>query len=673
MTNLAFDNRVEPSDPSVKLTHVHTPIRLGNVEIKNRVFRSAHVTGFAVNSVTPDFIEYHAARARGGVGLSILEVLSVHPSSPVYMNVWGEDMSDGYRRLIDACAPHGMKLFQQIWHGGHNALPLDGSPPWSPSDIPGPQIGVVPTPMTKTMIDTVIGAFADTAATCERWGLNGIEVHAAHGYLPAQFFSPNANKREDEYGGSFENRARFIVETVKACRDATSRDFAIGVRVADDLTEGGVNAQDYLRLCQLLEAQGLVDFVNISLGNYQKFHKIFSGMHDPMGYELPTSRVISRPLKVPTMVIGRFRTLEEADQVIRDGDADMVGMTRAHIADPDIVRKTLAGHADQVRPCIACNQGCLGGLFGPIQRMGCTVNPAVGFESAVGDDRLVRAMAPRKVMVIGGGPAGMEAARVAALRGHQVVLAEAESNLGGAVKLAAKAPTRHGIADINAWLEQEIFRLGVDVRLSTYVDSADVRAEAPDAVIVATGSMPRMDGVQISNPGEPITGIDQPNVLSSNELLADPRRDLGSTAVVIDDSGHYEAIAVAEHLQSKGIAVTFVSRHVAFAPLVEWAMMTEPALERLSRGEFRLMLRTRAIAIEDDGVLVGPTYLPRGSNQHEKVRADTVIFVSPNRPNRALADELAGTGIEVHVVGDANSPRYMPGAIREGHLAGAEV
>lgn len=655
------------------LTHVTTPITIGKVAIKNRVFRSAHVTGFAINGVPDDFIAYHAARARGGVGLSMLEVLSVHPTSPVYMNAWGPDMSDGYRRLVDACAPHGMKLFQQIWHGGHNALPVDGGPPWSASDIPGPQIGVAAIAMTKTMIDTIVGAFAETAAKCERWGLDGIEVHAAHGYLPAQFFSPNANKREDDYGGSFENRARFIIEAVQACRDATSRDFAIGIRVADDLTEGGVRSDDYLKLCQMLEARGLVDFVNISLGNYQKFHKIFSGMHDPMGYELPTSRVISRPLTVPTMVIGRFRTLEEADQVIRDGDADLVGMTRAHIADPDIVRKTLAGRAEEVRPCIGCNQGCLGGLFGPVQRMGCTVNPGVGFEAAIGDDRLVQAERPRKVMVVGGGPAGMEAARVAALRGHKVVLAEAERDLGGAVKLAAKAPSRYGIADINSWLEQEIFRLGVEVRLSTYVDADDIVAEAPGAVIVATGSVPRMDGIQISNPGEPIDGIDRPNVLSSNDLFAEARRDLGRHAVVIDDSGHYEAIAAAEYLQSKGLAVTYVSRHHAFAPGVEWAMMTEPALERLSRGEFRLMLRTRAIAVEDGGVVVGPTYLPRGSNQREKIPADTIVFVSVNRSNRGLADALEGSGIEVHVVGDANSPRLMPAAIREGHLAGAAI
>jgi 2,4-dienoyl-CoA reductase-like NADH-dependent reductase (Old Yellow Enzyme family)/thioredoxin reductase len=655
------------------LTHVNTPCRLGPVEVKNRIFRSAHVTGFAVGQASEDFIAYHAARARGGVGLSILEALSVHPTSPVYMNAWGPDMGDSYKRLVDACSAHGMKLFQQIWHGGHNMVPADGSPPWSASDVPGPQTGVAPIPMTKAMINTVIEAFAETAAKCERWGLDGIEMHAAHGYLPAQFFSPNANKREDEYGGSFENRARFIIETATAIKAATSRKFAVGVRVADDLTEGGVNASDYLRLCQMLEARELIDFVDISLGNYQKFHKIFEGMQEPVGYELPTSRVISRPMKIPTMVIGRFRTLEEADQVIRQGDADMVGMTRAHIADPDIVSKTLAGRAEEVRPCIGCNQGCLGGLFSVAQRMGCAVNAAVGFEQTIGDDRLRKVDQARKVLVVGGGPAGMEAARVAALRGHRVVLCEAAPDLGGTVKVASKAPTRAGLADITVWLEQEVYRLGVDVRLNTYVDVDDIRTESPDAVIVATGSLPRMDGIQLSNPGEPIAGMDLPHVISSIDLFLDGQRKLGRSALVVDDVGHYEAIAAAEYLIARGLSVTFVSRHLAFAPAVEWAMMTEPALERLGRGDFRLLLRTRAIEIRANTAVVGPTYLPRDSNRTETLAADTVVFVSLNRPNRDLAATLSAAGTAFRVVGDANSPRFLQAAIREGHLAGAAI
>ena len=655
-------------------THVDKPIRIGKVDVKNRIFRSPHVTGFAIGGLNDQFIQYHAARARGGVGLSIIEVISVHPTSPVFINAWLDGIGDGYRKLVDACAPHGMKLFQQIWHGGHNSAPVDGSPPWAPSPVPGLGNGEAPIPMTKGMIDEIVGAYAETARKCEQWGLNGIEVHAAHGYLPAQFFSPNANKREDEYGGSFENRARFTIECVEACRNATSRDFAVGVRVADDLTPGGVSGADYLRLCQMMEERGLIDFVDISCGNYQNFHKFFSGMHDPTGYELPTSRVISRPLNVPTMVIGRYRTLEEADQVIRDGDADLVGMTRATIADPDVVAKSLAGKPEQVRPCIACNQLCVGGLFGSTRKIGCTVNAAVGFEATVGDDKLTAAASPKNVLIVGGGPAGMEAARIAATRGHKVVLAEASPDLGGSVNIAAKAPYRHGMGDITTWLEEQVYALGVEVRLSTYMDADDIIAEGADVVLVATGATPRLDGIQISNPGEPIEGMDHRSVISSNDLLSDQRRDVGKHAVVIDEVGHYEAIAVAEYLQSKGAAVTFVTRHPAFAPTSDQAAMAEPALIRMSRqGDFAYKVRTRAISISDAGIVLGPTYLERGTNRAETVPADTVIFVSRNQPNNALARELEGSGLDVRVIGDALTPRYVPGAIRDGHMAGATI
>jgi 2,4-dienoyl-CoA reductase-like NADH-dependent reductase (Old Yellow Enzyme family)/thioredoxin reductase len=656
----------------VALTHVDKPIKIAGAAIKNRVVRTAHATNIGGGKMSDDLIAYHEARARGGVGLSIIEIMAVHPTSVAGLNSFDPTIGEGYRKLVEATRPHGMRLFQQLWHAGHNAHPLDGSPPWSASDVASPTVGIVPVPMTKLMIDEIIAAYVDAARKCESFGLDGVEIHCAHGYLIQQFLSRNANKRSDAYGGSFENRSRFMLEVVRAVRAGVGKDFAVGVRVAPDLTTGGIDADDSARAVQMLEAEQLIDFVNVSLGNYQSFPKMIGGMHEPVGYEMPTSARVTRQVKAPTIVTGRFRTLEEADQVIRAGDADLVGMTRATIADPDLVKKTLEGRATEVRPCIACNQGCVGQLLAPPYRMGCAVNPATGFERQFGDHRIARTETPKKVFVIGGGPAGMEAARVAAMRGHQVILAEAEPSLGGTIKLAARAPTRHGLADITTWLEQEIYRLGVDVRLSSYVEAEDIRREAPDAVIVATGSAPRMDGVQLSNPGEPIDGIDRPNVLSSNELFHSDHK-LGNSAVVIDDVGHYEAIAAADYLVSRGLAVTFVSRQTAFGPKVESALMTEPALQRLNRGKFAVVLRSRAIAVDGAGVLIGPTYLPINTNEATHVPADTVVFVSLNKPNREIFDALTGGAIEVRIVGDANAPRFLPIAMREGHLAGAAV
>ena len=658
----------------MSFTHVDKPIQIAGALIKNRVVRTAHATNIGgAAGMSDDLIAYHEVRARGGIGLAIVEIMGVHPTSPSGLNAFAPSIGQGYEKLVKAIRPTGAKVFQQLWHAGHNAHPADGGPPWSASDVPGPTVGVVPIAMDQAMIEEIVAAYANAARACESFGLDGVEVHCAHGYLIQQFLSNNANHRADAYGGSFENRARFMVEVLTAVRAAVSKDFAVGVRVAPDATIGGLGPDDNLRAVLEVERRGLIDFVNVSMGNYQSFPKMIGGMHEPTGYELETSEPVTRGVGVPSMVTGRFRTLKEVDQVIRDGLADLVGMTRATIADPFLVKKTLEGHPEQVRPCIACNQGCVGQLLAPPYRMGCAVNPSTGFELKLGDHTLTTVSQPKRVLVVGGGPAGMEAARVAALRGHRVVLAEARADLGGAINLARRAPTRHGIGDITVWLEQEIYRLGVEVRLSSYLDAEDIIAEAANSVILATGSVPRMDGVQLSNPGEPIVGIDRPHVLSSHDLFGDERRELGETAVVIDDLGHYEAVAAADHLVTRGLSVTFVSRHPAFAPLVESALMTEPALQRLSRGRFTHLARTRALAVEDKEVVLGPTYLSPGANQTIRVAADTVIFVSANRPNRDLLEPLKAAGLAVRVIGDANSPRYLPAAMREGHLAGAAV
>lgn len=653
------------------LTHVTRPIAIGTVELKNRVVRTAHATG--MGPMTDDLIAYHQARAEGGVGLSIIEILSVHPTSPAGLNTFDPQMPARYEKLVNAVRPTGMRLFQQVWHGGQNSMPMDGSPPWGPSDLPGVLTGVPTIPMTRGMIDEIVAAYADAAGKCVAWGLDGLEIHCAHGYLPAQFLSSAVNKREDEFGGSLEGRARFILEVMRAVRAATPAGYPVGVRLAPDETAGGIGAAEVVRVAQWLEAERLVDFVDLSLGNYQSFPKMIGGMHEPAGYELAQNAAVTETLTTPSLVTGRFRTLEEADQVIRAGQADLVGMTRAHIADPHLVRKTLEGRVEEVRPCIACNQGCVGNLLGPRHRVACVVNPGAGFELRAGDDRLTPVATPRKVLVVGGGPAGLEAARVAALRGHSVVLVEAQPALGGALRLAARGPTRHGIGDYLGWLESEVYRLGVDVRLSTFVDADDVRALAPDSVIVAAGSTPRLDGVQAANPGEPMRGVDDPNVVSANDLFADGRRHWGQAAVVVDDVGHYEGVAAAEHLVGQGLAVTYVSRHTSFAPGVETALMPEPALQRLSRGDFSLRLRTRAIAFEGRTVVLGPTYLPATSNRLETVPADVVVLISPNRPNRTLYDDLRGDAVSLSVVGDANAPRFLEAAVHEGHRAAAAI
>lgn len=651
------------------MRHILTPIQINGVTIPNRVVRTAHSTHFGAGIQNEDLVAYHLERARGGVGLSILEIAGVHPSCPAAICNFDDSVVPGYAALMEAIRPHGMIVFQQLWHAGHHGLPLDGGPPWSASDLPSPGLGVVPQPMTKGQIDEVVGAFARAAGRCKRGGVDGVELHASHGYLPQQFMSPMLNKRSDDYGGSFENRMRFPVEILQAIRSEVGADYPVGVRLSPEMVTGGLSPEDMAEAAAYLEERGLIDFVDVSMGGYFAFPKMIGGMHEPPGYELPTSSVVTAAVKVPTIVTGRFRTLEEADQVIADGVADLVGMTRAHIADPHIVKKTIDGRESEIRPCIACNQGCVGMLLGPARRMGCTVNPYVGQESKVADDRLPAATERRRVLVVGGGPAGMEAARVARLRGHEVTLVEAAPYLGGQVRVAGMAPRHQAIRDVTDWQEREIYRLAVDVRLSTPMDASDVRDFGADTVIIATGSEPRMDGVQMARPAEPATGVDHPDMMSSIELIASRRDETVATAIVVDDVGHYEGIAAAEHLVERGARVTFVTRHRSFAHLLETALIPEPALERLNKGDFTLIERAQLQSFDGATARIQPN---DGRSGYD-VPAQWAVFVSHNRPALGPFEGLDLRAPGFLVVGDALSPRFLPRAIAEGNAAGRAV
>lgn len=652
-------------------THVDKPIMIGKVAIKNRTFRPPHDTGMGRGLMSDDMIAYHEERARGGVGLIISGVGGVHPTSHFNLNLFDPAIEDGMRKLVDRIKPHGTKIFQQLWHAGHNIIP-PGALTWSASDIPSFITRQVPVAMTKAMIDEVIGAYATCAIRMEQCGLDGVDLHFAHGYLPLQFLSPLTNRRDDEYGGSLENRMRFMLEILHAIRGAVSPDFAIGVRMGPDLSPGSVTVEDICAVLRSMETESLIDYVNPSVGSYIHNDKMIGGMNEPTGYQLPTSIPIARSVNVPSLVTGRFRTLEEIDQVIRAGDADMVGLARAMIADPYLVSKSLAGEAERVRPCIACNQACVANaVMGlPIE---CAVNPGAGHELEYGDHLLKSASEPRTVLVVGGGPAGMEAARVAAIRGHKVILAEANPYLGGSIRAAAKVPTRHNLIDIVTWLEEEVYRLGVEVRLSSYLDARDVLEIGADAVIVATGSVERMDGLQVAHEGEPIQNIERKGVLSSTELFMATPADLGRTAVVIDDVGHWEGLGSAEFLISKGLEVTYVTPRREIGASVWSTLMVEPYLQRMDGKPFSAMTRTRGIAIEEGAVLVGPSYLSGTTSGAVRVPADTVVLVSHNRQNRVVFDELEGRIECLRVVGDAASPRFLQTAIREGHLAGTGV
>ncbi len=646
---------------------VFEPIKIGTLEIPNRIVRAAH--SFSNDAgIGEDFISYHVARARGGVGLSLLDAASVHETSHLTLRVSDDSAIDGYVRLMSAVRPLGMRIFQQLWHGGHHHYGVKGRIPWAPSTTPSPLSGLVAIPMGKAEIDEIAAAFAAAARRCKIGGLDGVEIHGAHGYLVHQFLSPHTNNRSDEYGGDIEHRMRFLQEVLRAVRAETGAAFPVGVRLSVSTVPGGVTAADLAVVARALEEERLIDYLSTSLGDHYEANRSSAAMDAPTGYELGSSAQITAAVKIPRVVAGRYRTLDEAEQTLREGVADLISIVRQNIADPDLVRKTREGRAEDVRPCIACNQGCIGGIIRE-GRLGCAVNPAVGAEATLSEHLITKTKTPQKVLIVGGGPAGMEAARVAATAGHNVILFEAAARLGGKLQIARRAPGLHAIGDIAEWLERQIYQLGVDVRTGSYVDAADVIAEAPDAVIVATGAMARMDGHQIADPARILSGIDLPHVVSSVDLMANPPEKLGTTCVILDDTGHYEAIAVADFLSERGLAVTYVTRFPSMAPALKPLGRVDPALKRLNRRQFQLLARHYLTDIRPGECTVRILQ----SDKTETVPADLVVLVTPDEPLRDLYDHLKISTKHLAIVGDANTPRELQAAIREGHLAARAI
>jgi 2,4-dienoyl-CoA reductase-like NADH-dependent reductase (Old Yellow Enzyme family) len=641
------------------------PYRIRGVELRNRVVRTSMGSGFPASGLVSDqLIAFHVARARGGVALTYIDPAQTHWSSPAFLDNTRPEVVAGMQRLTAAVRAEGARVFQQLMHGGPTNIPQDGSAPWAASALPDPGLGMVCRPMTRWMIDEVVAGFATAARHAQQGGIDGVEVHAGHGYLFSSFLSPATNHRTDSYGGPFENRIRLLREVLAAVREAVGPRYPLGVRLSADAAEHQTSGAGIAEVAATLEAHGLVDFVSLSLGSHYGRDLLMGGLHEPPGYQLGVNAAIAKGIALPTMVTGRFAAIEQVERALAADGIDLVGMVRATIADPDLVRKTAEGRSRLVRPCIACNQACAGGL-NTRGRVTCTVNPSAGREITSGDDSLGTAR-PRRVLVIGGGPSGVEAARAGALAGHTVTLAEAADALGGQLRFVRSSPHRREVTGLLDYFDAVLDDLGVEVRTGLTVTGQQVRELAPDAVIVATGSTPRRDCFQTLRPWGPPDGFDPAGALTSWDILAGA--ETGGTVVILDDVGHYETLDVAQLLVEQGRRVRLISRFSLVAASLEmrWDMIGAPNARLLYAGDFMFYPRRVVTSVRDGAVTFTS---PEAPEQAETLRYDDLVTISGNVGDASLYEQLREGPWEVRAAGDAVGPRMLEAATFEGNQA----
>ncbi|EZH65900.1 hypothetical protein DH09_13805 [Bacillaceae bacterium JMAK1] len=648
--------------PKISHEQLLSPLKIGNRTVKNRIVSSAHAVGFDNGRLNEKHVRYQERKAEGGAGLIMtFGSASVYQdSSASYgsVSLWDSENEPFLSDLANRVHAHDALLISQATHmGRRGSSSISGRPLQAPSAIPEGVHREVPHVLRTEEIEPIIEAFANAARRLERCGWDGIELTSFGGHLIEQFWSPALNKRSDHYGGSFENRMRFSVEVIEAVAAAVSDNFVIAFRMACDLKtdELELNADELLQIATYLDALGHIDLFNISGGtgaDYSAQAAVVPGDTYARSTFNSGAARMKEQLSVPVLVAGRILEADEAEQALVSQQCDLVAMTRAIIADPDLPKKVLEQNTSSIRPCIACSEGCIGRVyFG--KPMICTVNPAIK------DDHfssITPTSGPIKhIIIIGGGPAGLEAARTSAIRGHHVTLFERASTLGGQVLAAQSVTDRPHYGLHVEWLIAECKRLNVDVRFNETVNVDTLSAIDADEVIVAVGSKPEL----------PYISTLIPIVTDADVLTGQVRVPEGGSVYIQDREGYYRGVSIANYVKEKGASTVELATPY-WSVAVDLDEMQKPALyKKLGNHKVTLSANKELVQQENGGLYQKDIW---SQKQHSLDSVDLIILVGYERGTNTLYEQLTKekASYNVHLIGSAIAPRRLSDAVHEG-------
>ncbi len=643
-----------------------SPLKVGTMTVQNRIVFSAHLTNYAEDYMPTDrHAYYYRERARGGVGLIITEEHSVHPTDHPYeklIHAFNPAVLPGYRRITEMVHAEGVPILAQINHNGGQASGMfTRLPAWAPSAIADPLFREVPKAVEYEDIQQIIEGYATVAGYTKRGGFDGVELQCSHSSIVRQFLSRSTNARTDEYGGSLENRARLLREIIGAIRLAVGRDYVLSVRLCgDELIRDGITIDETVDLARLLERDRLIDCINTSIGTAtQTLYMIEASMRIPPNYAMFIPSAIRKAVHLPVIGVGRVKDPIQAERILSEGHADLVGVVRAQIADPEFALKARENRPDDIRLCLSCNQECVGRM-GLNRWLGCIETPATGREQTLGRGTLHTVTTPKRVVVVGGGPAGLKAATIAARRGHKVTLLEKEERLGGQIVAAVRVTNRAEFGDIVRNLLHEIEQLDVEVQTNVTATAETVLAAKPDAVIVATGSSPDPTA---------IPGADQEDVVDVTDILSG-RVTPGKHVLLIDRLGFHEATSTAEFMAEQGCKVEVVTQTLYVGQDLGVTLDLENWYRQARRLGITCTPNHSVLSIENKVV----TALHNYTSQIVQFPAvDTIVLSVHRRPNCDLYGALKGRVPALYRIGDCVAPRRAHAAIIEGEKAGRAV